>query len=51
MGINVEVAAIIIILLSISPMLYHFLKDKSHRKALWEGTKREVRILFKRENR
>jgi membrane-associated protein len=51
MGINVEVAAIIIILLSISPMLYHFLKDKSHRKALWEGTKREVRILFKREKR
>lgn len=51
MGINVEIAAIIIILLSISPMLFHFLKDKSHRKALWEGTKREVRILFKRETR
>lgn len=51
MGINVEVAAIIIILLSISPMLYHGLKDKARRKALWEGTKREVRILFKREKR
>lgn len=48
MGINVEIAAIIIILLSISPMLYHGLKDKARRKALWEGTKREVRILFKR---
>lgn len=51
MGINVEIAAIIIILLSISPMLYHGLKDKARRKALWEGTKREVRILFKREKR
>ena len=50
-GVNVEVAAIIIILLSISPMLYHGLKDGKRRKALWEGTKREVRILFKREER
>lgn len=51
MGINVEIAAIIIILLSISPMLYHGLKDKARRKALWDATKREVRILFKREKR
>lgn len=51
MGINVEVAAIIIILLSISPMLYHALKSRARRKALWEGTKREVRILLKREER
>lgn len=51
MGINVEIAAIIIILLSISPMLYHGLKDKARRKALWESTKREVRILFRREKR
>lgn len=50
-GVNVEVAAIIIIVLSISPMLYHALKDGKRRKALWEGTKRELRILFKREQR
>lgn len=50
-GINVEVAALIIIFLSISPMLYHFLKDGNRRRALWEGTKREIRILFKREKR
>lgn len=50
-GINVEVAALIIIFLSISPMLYHVLKDKSRRKALWQGTKREVRILFGKEKR
>ncbi|MEO5949681.1 MAG: VTT domain-containing protein [Candidatus Saccharimonas sp.] len=48
MGINVEIAALIIILLSISPMLYHGLKDRTRRKALWEGTKREIKILFSR---
>lgn len=50
-GINIEVAALIIIFLSISPMLYHGLKDKAHRKALREGIKRELRIIFKREER
>ncbi len=50
-GINVEVAALIIIFLSISPMLYHGLKDRGRRKALWQGTKREVRILFGKEKR
>jgi len=51
MGINVEMAALIIILLSISPMLYHALKDGDRRKALWEGTKREIRILLNKEKR
>lgn len=48
-GINVEVAALIIIFLSISPMLYHALKDRSRRKALWEGTKREIKIIFSKK--
>lgn len=48
-GVNVEVAAIIIILLSISPMLYHALKEPERRRALWSGIKRESRILFKRQ--
>ncbi|MFZ1488141.1 MAG: VTT domain-containing protein [Candidatus Saccharimonas aalborgensis] len=47
-GVNVEIAAIIIILLSISPMLYHALKEPSRRRALWQGTKRELAIIFKR---
>ncbi len=51
MGINVEVAALIIIFLSISPMLWHALKDKNRRLALVEGTKRELRIVFGREHR
>ncbi len=51
MGINVEIAALIIIFLSISPMLWHALKEPARRKALWDGTKREVRILLGKEKR
>ncbi len=51
MGINVEVAALIIIFLSISPMLYHAFKEPERRAALWQGTKREVRILLGKEKR
>lgn len=46
MGINVEIAALIIIFLSISPMLYHALKSKEKRSNLWAGTKRELSIVF-----
>jgi membrane-associated protein len=38
----------VIILLSISPAIVHFMKDKEQRTTLWESTKREVRILLKR---
>lgn len=51
MGINVEAAALIIILLSISPILYHSLKEPERRAALWQGTKREIAILFDRTKR
>ena len=49
MGINVEVAALIIIFLSISPMLYHALREPARRKALWEGTRREIKILLSKK--
>lgn len=49
LGINVEIAALIIIFLSISPMLYHILKDGSRRRAAWIGTKREIAILLGRD--
>lgn len=49
MGINIEVAALAIVFLSVSPMLFHFLKDAKKRTALIEGTKRELRILFRRK--
>ena len=51
MGINVEVAALIIIFLSISPMLWHTLHTKEKRANLWVGTKRELGIVFGREKR
>lgn len=51
MGINVEIAALIIIFLSISPMLYHALKSREKRQALWEGTKRELSIVFNRRKK
>lgn len=47
-GINVEVAAILIILLSIAPMIIHGLKEPSRRQQLIAGTKRQLQIIFKR---
>lgn len=41
-------AVAIIILISISPPIYHILKDKKQRKILWDGTKRQVSVLFKK---
>lgn len=41
-------AVAIIILISIMPPAYHILKDKEQRKALWDGTKRQFTVLFKR---
>ena len=50
-GINVEIAALIIIFLSISPMLWHALHTKEKRANLWAGTKRELAILFNRRGK
>lgn len=38
----------VIILLSISPAIVHLAKDREQRTALWEGTKREIKTLFRR---
>lgn len=50
-GINVEITAIIIILLSISPMIIHILRDADRRRGLWQATKREVAIILGRQKR
>ena len=47
-GINVEVAAIIIILLSISPMIVHYFKDHNNRLRLIAGTKRQINTLLRK---
>lgn len=38
----------LIILISILPPAIHILKDKNTRTVLWEGTKREVKSIFKK---
>lgn len=38
----------VIILLSVSPAIAHLIKDKEQRIVLWEGTKREIKTLFRR---
>jgi membrane-associated protein len=38
----------VIILISVSPAIIHLMKDKEQRTTLWESTKRELKILFKR---
>ena len=48
-GFNIEITAILIILLSLSPGVYHLLKDKKQRLAMWNGTKRQIRFLLKRK--
>lgn len=48
MGVNVEVAALTIIALSISPMIYHALKEPENRTRLWEATKRQIKVIFSR---
>ncbi len=50
-GINVEIAALIIIALSVSPMIFHIVKDPERRRSVIEGTKREIRILLRKETR
>ncbi len=47
-GINVEVAAIVIILISVLPMVIHALKEPSRRAKLIEGSKRQLRLIFRR---
>ncbi len=49
MGINVEIAALIIIALSVSPMVYHLLKDQDCRLRLIEGTKQQLRAIFRKK--
>ena len=42
MGVNIEVAALIIIFLSVSPMIIHALKEPKNRAAI----KRQLQVLF-----
>jgi len=45
-GINIEVAALVVVFISLLPGIYHLLKDKKQRATLWAGTKREISMLL-----
>ena len=45
-GINIEIIAIVIILLSVAPMIYHALADQARREKLWAGTKHQIKTIF-----
>ncbi len=48
-GVNIEVMAILIILLSISPMIWHALSDKKTRDRLFAATKNQLNVVFRRK--
>lgn len=50
-GVNVEVAALIIIAISVAPVVLHILSEKDRRLKLIEGTKREIAILLGKRKR
>lgn len=41
-------AAVIIILISIAPPIYHILKEKEQREAIWNATKLQIKKLLKK---
>ncbi|MFZ1812008.1 MAG: VTT domain-containing protein [Candidatus Saccharimonadales bacterium] len=49
-GVNVEVAAIIIILLSLSPMIIHALKNRERRLQLVKSVQHQIRTLLRRKH-
>lgn len=50
-GVNIEVTAIIIVLISIAPFIFHAVKDANRRKSLIEATKRELKIVFSKNKK
>jgi membrane-associated protein len=38
----------IIVVASVAPALYHLLKDKKQRRAIWEATKKQFTVIFKK---
>lgn len=49
MGINIEVIAIVIVFLSVLPIIIPILRDKATRTRLIEGTKRQLKVIFRRK--
>lgn len=48
MGIDIEIIAIAIILISVLPIVAHALSSADKRRAIWEGTRRQLIILLEK---
>ena len=52
LGLNIDQVILpvvaVIILLSISPAIVHLMKDKEQRTTLWNATKKQIKIIFRR---
>lgn len=51
MGVNIEIIAIVIILISVAPIAAHALWSKERRQLLIEGTRRQLIILLSKTKR
>lgn len=49
MGFNIEIIAVIIILISVAPIVAHTLSSKEKRQAIWSGTKKQIVTLFSKK--
>ena len=49
MGFNIEIIAVIIILISVAPIIAHMLSSKEKRQAIWNGTKEQIVTLFSKK--
>ena len=49
MGVNIEVAALIIVFISVLPMIIHALKEPERRKKLIEGTKHQIAVILRQK--
>lgn len=51
MGVNIEIIAIVIVLVSVAPIVAHALWTKDKRQYLLEGTKRQLQILLSKQTK
>lgn len=51
MGLNIEIIAIIIVLISVAPILAHALSTKEKRKVIIDGTRHQLVILLSKTKR
>lgn len=48
MGVNIEIIAVVIVIASVLPIILHMLSSKQKRRAIWEGTRRQLIVLLEK---